>query len=220
MDYLKPLIESFKASANPENAIQMQNYLKGLFPFYGIRSPERKIIEKEFFKSYGLPTKEKLFEVINEMWSLPEREYQHSAIIILQKFEKKLEEGDIRYIENLIVEKSWWDSVDGLSVWICGSYFKKFPEQINTVTSAWVDSDNIWLQRSALLFQLKYKKETNVNLLTDYINKLSGSNEFFVRKAIGWVLREYSKVNPSWVREFLNNNKLSNLSYREAIKYI
>lgn len=220
MNYLEPLKEKFREAENPVKALQMQNYLKGQFSFYGIQKPVKTIIEKEFFKTYGLPSREKLFEVVFELWQLPEREYQHTAIMILQKFEKQLEEGDIINIEKLIVSKSWWDSVDGLSAWICGQYFKKFSHQIKPVTQKWINSGNIWLQRSSLLFQLKYKMSTDTELLSDYIVVLSGSKEFFIRKAIGWVLREYSKVNPEWVRHFISTHKLSPLSYREASKYV
>jgi 3-methyladenine DNA glycosylase AlkD len=220
MDYLVTLRDKFKAAENPERAVQMHKYLKGLFPFYGINKAAKTIIEKDFFKEYGFPPREKLFEVVFELWQLPEREYQYTAIIILHKFEKNLEEKDIKHIEKLIVSKSWWDSVDALSAWICGAYFIKYPEQIKRVTRKWVDSENMWLQRSALLFQLKYKKSTNTELLSEFIEKLSDSKEFFIRKAIGWILREYSKVNPDWVRGFVSTHQLSGLSLREASKYI
>jgi 3-methyladenine DNA glycosylase AlkD len=220
VEYLNPLIREFNAAANPFKAAQMQKYMKGKFVFFGIQNKQRLEIQKQFFKEFGWPEKRDLFKIVFYLWGLQEREFHMCAINILQKFEKKFENGDILNIEKLIVTNSWWDTVDGLSAWICGAYFRLFPDQIKEYTGRWVISDNFWLQRSALLFQLKYKKQTNTELLGSYIVKLSDSKEFFIRKAIGWVLREYSKVNPDWIREFVSHNKLSTLSYREATKYI
>jgi 3-methyladenine DNA glycosylase AlkD len=138
----------------------------------------------------------------------------------LDKYKKQLEVDDIVWIEKLIVTKSWWDTVDILATHLAGEYFKKHKNKIDLITNQWNNSDNIWLQRSSLLFQLKYKQNTNVFLLENYILNLKESNEFFIRKSIGWILREYSKTNPAWVIQFLQKNELSNLSVREASKYL
>jgi 3-methyladenine DNA glycosylase AlkD len=220
MTYLQPLIESFRSSENEKKARQMHAYMKNLFPFLGLDAKTRTTLQNHFFKEYGYPEQQKLYEVIFELWDLPEREFQSCAINILQKFQNKLEKTDIKQIEQLILKKSWWDTVDGLAVWICGAYFKQYPKQIIEYTGRWVKSDNFWLQRTALLFQLKYKQDTNKELLAGYILELKEGKEFFVRKAIGWALREYSKTNPNWVRTFLQQHTLSPLSYREAKKYV
>ena len=107
-----------------------------------------------------------------------------------------------------------------LYIFILGKYFKKYPRQIESTTKRWVKSGNIWLQRSALLFQLKYKDEMDTDLLEELIPQLSGTKEFFLNKAIGWILRQYGRFNPEWVRDFLNKHELANLSVREASKYI
>ena len=127
---------------------------------------------------------------------------------------------DIQLFEKLIVEKSWWDTVDYLANHIIGPWFKKYPESIPAITSRWNKSKNIWLQRSSLLFQLKYKKETDTALLKSYILNLVGSKEFFVKKAIGWVLREYSKTNGDYVRKFVKDHPLQPLSAKEALKWL
>jgi 3-methyladenine DNA glycosylase AlkD len=139
---------------------------------------------------------------------------------LLDKYKKQLEVDDIVWIEKLIVTKSWWDTVDILATHLAGEYFKKHKNKIDLITNQWNNSDNIWLQRSSLLFQLKYKQNTNVFLLENYILNLKESKEFFIRKSIGWILREYSKTNPAWVIQFLQKNELSNLSVREASKYL
>ncbi|MFT6151359.1 MAG: 3-methyladenine DNA glycosylase AlkD [Flavobacteriales bacterium] len=120
----------------------------------------------------------------------------------------------------MITNKSWWDTVDLITTNLVGNYFKLFPEQIIPITKIWMESDNIWLQRTCLIFQLKYKEEIDTDLLTDYILQLKDTKEFFINKAIGWILREYTRTNPEWVIDFVNKHELSNLSKREALKLI
>lgn len=221
MNYLEPLIQEFKAAANPDKAKWMIDYMKGRFEFYGIGTKERRSIQKVFFKVNGYPAYEDLFELVFWLWKQPQRECQYLALELLQKNEKKLLIGDIEKIEALIIDKSWWDSVDGLAAWICGAYFTKFPEQIIPVTDKWMRSGNMWLQRSVLLYQLKYKDKTNTELLEKWIKELVDHKDFFIRKAIGWILREYSKTNPEWVVQFVKeNDSLSGLSKREALKHL
>jgi 3-methyladenine DNA glycosylase AlkD len=218
--YLAPLIQQFEASRNEKRAEGAKKYLKGQFEFLGLDAKTRRNIQREFIRDKGFPAPEKWEEFAMYLWKLPEREYQHAVIDILHKREKQLRKEDITWIEKLITKKSWWDTVDGLSTWICGAYFLKFPSEINTVTGRWSESNNIWLQRASLIFQLKYKTNTDTALLAAYIETLSSHKDFFIRKAIGWTLREYSKVNPEWVRNFVEIQPISGLSYREATKYI
>lgn len=220
MEYLQPLIQSFLDGANPAKAPWMINYLKGKFDFFGLETKQRRAIQKAFFKEYSYPPAEELFSVVHYLWELPQREFQYLAIEILKKFEKELQEEHIDDIEILIIEKSWWDSVDGLAVWICGAYFSLHPHMIEPVTTKWMKSGNFWLQRCCLLFQLKYKGNTDTELLDGFIQQLNTEKEFFIRKAIGWILREYSKTNPAWVRDYVQRQALSPLSYKEATKYI
>lgn len=220
MEQLAPLIRQFETHARPEKVEWMENYLKGHFSFLGLETKVRRDIQRKFFKEICYPDKKFLFDYVFYLWNLPYREYQYTAIELIKRFEKKLEKNDIVHIEKLIVTKSWWDSVDGLAAWTCGAYFKLFPGQIKSVTTKWMQSGNFWLQRSCLLFQLSYKKSTDTELLESFIGRLCNEKEFFIRKAIGWILREYSKSNPEWVRELVGRQKLSPLSYKEATKYI
>ena len=120
----------------------------------------------------------------------------------------------------MIINKPWWDTIDFLAPKILGEYFKLFPEEIDKNIQKWISSNNIWLQRSSILFQLKYKETLNTQLLTKIILPLSNTKEFFINKSIGWILREYSKTNKDWVLDFIEKHKLSNLSIREALKHI
>ncbi|MBS1655677.1 MAG: DNA alkylation repair protein, partial [Bacteroidetes bacterium] len=119
-----------------------------------------------------------------------------------------------------ITHKSWWDSVDQMASDCTGPFFLMYPELTKEVTGKWNRSNNIWLQRSSILFQKAYRVKTDTALLTKYILYCKGSDEFFVRKAIGWALREYSKTDPGWVVKFCKQNKLHPLSHREALKRI
>ena len=219
IDYLKPLQSLFEANQNRENAAAMSAYMKGHFSFFGIKSTERRAIQKQFLSEYGLP---KPFDpkVFEAFWSAPEREFQMAGLDILRRQVKKCEVGDIHLIEKLIVSKSWWDSVDGLSSWVCGPYFLKFPEQTKPITDRWAASENMWLRRASIIFQLGYKDKTDVEVLINHIEKNFGSTEFFINKAIGWALREYGKTDPDWVIKYVDSleDRLNALSKREALK--
>lgn len=219
-NYLKPLIEKLEQTRNPEIADGAKRYLKNKFEFLGTGTKLRRELIKNFLKTYGPPEMDRIGEFSTYLWAMPEREYQHVVLDVLHKYEKQLAKKDIIWIEKLIIQKSWWDTVDGLAAWICSAYFIKYPEQILPVTGIWMASGNMWLQRSSLLFQLKYKANTDTDLLANYILQLSEHKDFFIRKAIGWILREYSKTNKDWVRDFISKHTLSGLSNREAAKYI
>jgi 3-methyladenine DNA glycosylase AlkD len=120
----------------------------------------------------------------------------------------------------MLLNKSWWDTVDHACTELISPYFKLFPEEINKITGKWNKSKNFWLQRSSIMFQKKYRKDTDTVLLAKYILAHAKSKEFFVQKAIGWALREYSYVDPKWVSDFVRKNKLAPLSEREALKRI
>jgi 3-methyladenine DNA glycosylase AlkD len=218
--FVQGIVEFLGSHREESNSGPMKKYMRNQFEFLGITSTPRRLFCAGYIKSAGLPPYDEMERVVRELWDLPEREFHYFAIEVMMKYKKKWTEQDESLIEFLIMEKSWWDTVDAIANHIAGPWFKRFPSKIITVTKRWNRSDNIWLQRMSLLFQLKYKQSTDTNLLSNYINHLSGSNEFFVQKAIGWILREYSKFNPGWVWEFVNTHKLKPLSKREALKVI
>ncbi len=217
--YLQPLQELLEANANAENAAAMKAYMKGRFEFYGIKSPERRELQKQFLAGHGLPVP---FDpaVFRACWQADQREFQMFGLDLLRRQAKKVQEHDLALIEELITTKSWWDTVDGLASWICGPYFQKFPEKTRPITDTWAVSENMWLRRTSILFQLGYKVKTDAKTLTNHIEKNLGSNEFFINKAIGWALREYGKTEPDFVRQYVAKmeSKLHPLSVREALK--
>jgi len=215
-------VENFKTiyaqNSNSETAFWMKKYMKNKFDYFGIKKPERDLIKKEFHSQFGWPPPENINEVVMLLWQEPERELQYFAMEMLFKFRKNISTTIIKLYEEIITSKSWWDTVDYIAVKLVGNYFKVFPGQIPLVTQKWMASDNMWLQRSCILFQLTYKKDTNVDLLFSFIRPCTGSKEFFIQKAIGWALREYSKTNPRVVLTFAEQTPLKPLSRREALR--
>ena len=211
-------VQIFQAHANADLAGPMEKYMKNLFPFLGIKSPLRKELSKQLFREQGIP--ENWEEVVLQLWALPEREYQYLALDVVAKVKKRLAESHIRLLEELVTTKSWWDTVDFLAAHMAGAILRRFPERIGSSTTAWMESQNMWLQRTAILFQLSYKQETNQELLFSFIQECAASKEFFIQKAIGWSLREYAKINPEAVRDFVEKTPLASLSKREALKHL
>ena len=123
-------------------------------------------------------------------------------------------------LQRCITTKSWWDTVDMLATHIIGSFYLRYPNETMAFIERWRDQDNMWLRRTTLLFQLKYKQNTDVPLLFSLIKENKSDNEFFIQKAIGWVLREYSKTNPEAVMEFIDSEKLQGLAKREGLKWL
>jgi 3-methyladenine DNA glycosylase AlkD len=169
-------------------------------------------------KKTSLLGEKELFVVVKELWNMPEREYQYFAQELIGYHKKVWTIKIIRLIEYCMAHKSWWDTVDALNTEGAGPYFLKYPGQIVSITGRWNRSGNIWLNRSSLLFQKSYRRNLDNRLLSAYIVHLSGSGEFFIQKGIGWILREYAKTNPAWVKEFTRKNKIAPLSKREALK--
>lgn len=213
------IINEFEENKNEENSQAMKKYMKDKFEFLGIKSPLRKGLQREFLK--GIDKKAPIDKsLVQILWKKDKREYQYLAIDYLVKENKKLQREDMDFIEELITTKSWWDSVDLIASHLVGEICKMYPELVDEYILKWTTDEDIWLRRTSILYQLKYKGNLDVEILEKVIKVNSNDGEFFIRKAIGWSLREYSKTNKEWVRDFIDNNELSNLSVREASKYI
>jgi len=206
--------------ADPAKAKSMAKYLKNLFNCYGIKTPVRNEIQKKWFKAVKT-AKLNHWDLAFNLWAEDQREYQYIAIDYLKKVPTKLMEiEDDKLLEELITTKSWWDSVDLIASNYVGKYFLKFPQQIDPVIGRWRESKNIWLNRTCLIFQLKYKEKLNFELLTSLIEDFKTNQEFFIQKAIGWSLRQHSKIDPDSVRNYLETSGLKGLALREASKYL
>jgi 3-methyladenine DNA glycosylase AlkD len=218
--YAASLKTLFEQNADPILAVPMKKYMRDQFEYLGIKSPRFKELMKEFIAPHGLPPIKDLDAILRDLWSLPEREFQYAATSFLGRSEKKLPANFIRTFEYLLVTKSWWDTVDTISGGPLGVHFRKYPEVREKYLRKWRTSDNFWLRRATMLFQLNYKKETDFDLLCEIIRENLGSKEFFINKAIGWSLRQYARTDPKAVKEFVESTALHPLSRREAMKHL
>jgi len=194
--------------------------MRNQFEFYGLKSPERRLIQKAILVEYGMPTIEQLPQLLDLLWQNPHRDLQLYGIDLIERSITKVEKHFITVLEKLIITKSWWDTVDILAGKLVAQHFKRFPEFVPAYPNKWMASGNMWLQRSAIIFQLKYRKTTDTDLLFDYILQLKHSKEFFIQKAAGWALREYSKTDWELVLDFIENNDLAPLTQREGLKWM
>ena len=218
--YTRPLFSLFESNANPAQAAPMKRYMRDQFEYLGIKGPQFKLLMKQHIAGHGLPPLAELDAIARELWSLPQREYQYAAISLIGRMENQLPSGFAKTFEYLIVHKSWWDTVDALAGGTVGAHFQRFPKAREKYVSKWRTSDNFWLRRTCILFQLGYKQETDFDLLCSLIRENLGSKEFFINKAIGWSLRQYARTNPQAVRKFVKATALEPLSRREAMKHL
>ena len=216
-DFVK-VIEAYEKSADPEKALEMSPYMRNKFEFLGISAPRRRSLAKKFIKT---AREDNLinWDFIDYCWARPEREFQYLAIDYLDAVAELLKSGDLSKLKRLITTKSWWDTVDSLDK-IIGDMALNFPGVGKTML-LWSKDENIWLRRIAIDHQLQRKEKTDTNLLREIIINNLEQKEFFINKAIGWALRDYSKTNSEWVKAFVEEykNKLAPLSLREASTY-
>lgn len=219
--YVEGLKSLFEQNADSSQASGMKKYMRDQFEYLGIKSPKFKELMKEYIAAHGLPPLGELDAILRELWSLPEREFQYASTSLLGRLEKRLLASQIKTMEYMIVTKSWWDTVDTISGGTLGVHFQRFPEIREKYLAKWRKSDNFWLRRACILFQLNYKSETDFNLLREIIRENLGSKEFFINKAIGWALRQYARTDPKAVKKFVKETKeLNPLSRREAMKHL
>ena len=188
------VLSSFYQARDGERAHQMEAYMRNQFPFLGIPSPQRKLLQRDFIR-LSKADKAIDWDFVLELWDLPK-------------------------LRQLVVTKSWWDTVDSLDKTIGNIGFPSL--DLDQIMLAWSTDDNFWLRRVAIDHQLLRKDKTKTDLLEKILLNNLHQTEFFINKAMGWSLRDYSKTNPDWVRDFIERNRegLSNLTIREASKYL
>lgn len=218
MDFNK-LYEEMIRHKNEEQAQKMSKYMLNKFEYIGIKTPERRKIFKNFFKEYK--NEEKIdWEFVNKCWENKHREFQYIAADYLKNMKDKLTIDDIPKFKRLILKKSWWDTIDNLDMTIGTLALKD--SNVNKILLEWSLDENIWLRRIAIDHQLLRKEKTNTELLEKILKNNLGQAEFFINKSIGWALRDYSKTNPEWVKNFIEKNRenMAKLSIKEASKYL
>lgn len=219
MSFINALETAFQENSNAKNAFAMSKYMKNKFSFYGIKTTERRLLFKNIWKQNQQEVAENTRAIALELYKKEQRELHHCAIeIVIKQLKGKYKKEDIEFIEKLIITNSWWDSVDTISKYILGEYLLEHPLEIGNTIENFSNSDNLWLNRSAILFQLGYKKQTDFELLKALCIQHQSSTAFFIQKAIGWALREYAKTNSEAVKNFVLVNNLKPLSKKEALK--
>ena len=216
---LLDLITELEEKRNELLAVSMERYMQDKFRFLGVRGATRTEIYKKYFPD-ARKTKTIDWDFVENCWNKEEREFQYVVVYYLKAMQKFLKREDISRLKYLIVTKSWWDTVDLLAK-VIGSLVIRI-EGYDKIMLEWSKDSNIWLRRVAILYQLSLKDKVDEIILDKILVNNLGDSEFFINKAIGWALRDYSKYNPEWVREFIKKNKdnMANLSIREASKYI
>ena len=216
---LLDLITDLEENSNELLAESMSKYMQDKFRFLGVRGATRTEIYKKYFPD-ARKTKIIDWDFVESCWNKEEREFQYVVVYYLKAMQKFLKREDISKLKYLIVTKSWWDTVDLLAK-VIGSLVIRI-EGYDQIMLEWSKDSNIWLKRVAILYQLSLKEKVDKQVLERILVNNLGDSEFFINKAIGWALRDYSKFNPEWVREFIEKNKngLATLSLREASKYL
>lgn len=219
MDKYLEIRKQFEAREDKENAVFMSRYMRDLFDFYGLPTPKRKEVYKDLIKSEK-KAKKIDWGFLDRCYADSHREFQYLVYDYLLALEQYVSFEDIPKIKAYITTKSWWDTIDFLCR-VIGDVGLRDP-RVKALVLDWSMSDNIWLKRTAIEHQLGLKDKLDARLLEQIIVNCFGSNEFFVNKAIGWALRDYSKTDPEFVREFLRKYgvEMDSLSVREASKYI
>ena len=212
------IYEKHKSVADKQQAVKMSAYMRDKFAFLGVPKSIAKPLIDEFLKSCK-GDKTVNWQFVFTCWD-KERELQYLALEYICKFQKTLTDKDIENLKKLVITKSWWETVDCLDA-VIGDIASRYPE-LDALLLQWSVDENIWLRRVAIDHQQKRKEKTNTELLEKIIVNNFGQTEFFINKAIGWSLREYSKVNKAWVKNFVEKYKtrMAPLSVREASKYL
>lgn len=208
------LRDRYEIHRNPKQAAKMIAYLKDRFGSFGIKHPDRRLIDKDFISQYGLPDE----STIKELFAEEEREFHHFAMESFFRDKRQWIPDSIQMIEWMMTHKSWWDSLDHLAVHQAHYFFKRFPDNRLLITGKWNQSSNMWLQRASVIYQIKSKDSCDLEQFARHVLHLIHSDEFFIRKAIGWALREQGKTHPEWVLDFVEKTPLHSLSRREAIR--
>ncbi|MGW0966067.1 DNA alkylation repair protein [Streptomyces sp. NPDC002516] len=218
---LDRLTTAYAAAADPERAASMRAYMKDVAPFLGLTTPERRALSRTVLRDTARPAERDCTAIALRCWRLPEREYQYFAVDYLRRHVSRLSSGFLPVARHLVSTVPWWDTVDLLAAHVVGGLVAADP-RLRADMDAWIEDDDLWVARTALLHQLRYKDATDTGRLFAYCVRQSGHPDFFIRKAIGWCLREYAKTDPGAVRDFVTAERarLAPLSVREALKNI
>lgn len=215
-EFVKALSPALTAIGDRKRAIGAQMYMKDIAPFIGVATPERRALVKKIAKGMKVPTSDELGATARKLWKLDEREFQYCANDLIQIHWMVADKNFLAdHVEDLLISKPWWDTVDGLGFVAISPMTDKYG--CEKLIEKWNESSKMWLNRAAIQHQRGRKHETDVELILRYCDDHSDSKEFFIVKAIGWALRDISKIDPRAVRGFLKTHPdLGRVAVREA----
>lgn len=218
---LERLTAVYPADADPERAATMRAYMRDVAPFLGLTSPVRRALSRTVLRGVPRPGEADCAAVALRCWRLPEREYHYFAVDLLRRHVSVLTPGFLPVVRQLLTTVPWWDTVDPLAAHVVGGLVAADPG-LGAEMDAWIEADDRWLVRTALLHQLRYKERTDAARLFAHCLRRGDHDDFFVAKAIGWALREYAKTDPDAVRRFVaaHRERLAPLSVREALRAV
>jgi 3-methyladenine DNA glycosylase AlkD len=210
------------ARADPEAAAAMAKYMKTDMPFYGVKTPERNRIVREVVRRFPVASHRDYERAVTALWRLPHREEKYLAIDVARAYPAHIVFASVPLYRRMVTEGAWWDLVDGVAAGLIGKMALDEPDEMWPLLDQWVDDADLWLRRTAIIAQLRHKGATDEARLFRYCLARAHEREFFIRKAIGWALREYGKTAPEAVRRFVLDNcdVWSGLTYREATKHL
>ncbi len=211
-----------KAAAIPEKAPEMAAYMKTEMPFYGVPAPARKLIVRDLKKKFVPQDAQEHSAYIQALWALPHREEKYVAIDLAKAWKDWIDADHLSLYRQWIEEGAWWDLVDDIAYYLVGGAYLKDREKVGPIMDEWITDPHLWIRRAAIICQLRHKKETDAVRLYDYCLRSAHEKDFFIRKAIGWALRQYSRSEPESVHEFLTTHRkdLSNLSFKEGSRIL
>lgn len=214
--------QELRRRADPAKALEMAAYMKTDMPFYGVQKPDRVAMHRFMRTQFCPPSQQDYEDGVLALWRLPHREEKYAAIEFASQNRKYIASASLPLYERLIREGAWWDFVDPVATMLVGGVLLRQRADVGRVMDQWIRDPDLWIRRAALLAHLKHKTQTDERQLFDHCLRLAGEKEFFIRKAIGWALREHSKTAPDAVRAFLTEHRarLSPLSYREGAKHL
>ncbi|BFU45880.1 DNA alkylation repair protein [Krasilnikovia sp. MM14-A1004] len=220
-EILDRLVRTYSAAREPERAVRAAAYMRDQFPFLGMPAQTQTVLNRTVWTGLPKPAEEDLRAVALACWELPEREYQYFACTYLRRHVAVAGPGLLPTLRALISTKSWWDTVDPLAARVVGGLVQRHPGVVAEM-DAWSTDGDMWLVRTAILHQLNYRADTDAERLFGYCTRQAGHRDFFVRKAIGWALRQYARTDPDAVRRYVaaHRDQLSGLSVREATKHL
>lgn len=218
---LERLTAVYAAAADPERAAPMRAYMKDVAPFLGLSTPVRRALSRGVVDGLPRPGESDCAAIALRCWRLPEREYQYFAVDYLRRHARVCSSAFLPVARHLVGTRSWWDTVDLLAAHVVGALVAADPA-LTADMDAWIADEDLWIARTALLHQLRYKERTDADRLFAYCLLQSGHPDFFIRKAIGWALREYARTDPEAVRAFMarERGRFAPLTVREALRNI